>query len=208
MLLSGKIWEDKRATQMIQKIGEVQTMLIVRKALEEDAERATITHEGTRQLLVAAGLFPRHVNVPEWVLSGLASYFETPIQAVYPGVGLPSWTHLVAFKHLQKTQAFTRPAEVLYNTMTDRYFAKARLTTNLAKEHNDNDRLAEQAHADWELARCTAWALVYYLVKSERINGINELIAYGREMNQLPRDLELGEHAAPGLRGQGVQDRR
>jgi hypothetical protein len=170
-------------------------MLILRNAMEEDAERATITHEGTRQLLVASGLFPRHVNVPEWVLSGLASYFETPVQAVYPGVGLPSWTHLVEFKHLQKTDMFGKPAEVLYNTLTDRYFAKARRASERAAEQRDDDQLADRAHESWEVARSTAWAFVYHLASNDRIS---DLLAYGSELNQLPRDLELGEHALQG----------
>jgi hypothetical protein len=197
MLLSGKIWEDRQKAYQLSttKIGEAQTLLIVRKALQEDSERATITHEGTRQLLVASGMFPRHVDVPEWVLAGLASYFETPVQAVFPGVGLPSWTHLVVFKHLQKTEVFAKPPEVLYNTLTDRYFAKARHASELAQEHRDDDGLADKARESWDLARCTAWAFVYHLASNDRIN---DLVAYGRELNQLPRDMELGELALQG----------
>jgi hypothetical protein len=197
MLLSGKIWEDRQKAYQLSttKIGEAQTLLIVRKALQEDAERATITHEGTRQLLVASGMFPRHVDVPEWVLAGLASYFETPVQAVYPGVGLPSWTHLVSFKHLQKTEVFAKPSEVLYNTLTDRYFARARHASELAQEHRDDDGLADKARESWDLARTTAWGFVYHLASNDRIN---ELVAYGRELNQLPRDMELGELALQG----------
>jgi hypothetical protein len=192
-LLSGKVWEEKqKAAALTQKIGEAQTLLIVRKALQEDAERATITHEGTRQLLIASGLFPRHVNVPEWVLAGLASYFETPVQAVYPGVGLPSWTHLVSFKHLQKTEVFSKPPEVLYNTLTDHYFQSAREASEKAHEHRDDDQLADRAREAWDVARCSAWAFVYHLASNDRIN---DLLAYGRELNQLPRDLELSELA-------------
>jgi hypothetical protein len=198
MLLTGKIWDDKKALANAPQplVGVAETFLLLQKAFEEDAERATISNEATRQLLVSSGMFPRHVNVPEWVLSGMASYFDTPTQAVYPGVGLPSWTHLVSFKHLQKDKAgrLSNQPEVLYQVVTDRYFEKARLATEAAKEKLDDEALAEtlaeKARSEWDLARCTAWSFVYYLMSNGKVN---ELVQYGQELNELPRDLELSE---------------
>jgi hypothetical protein len=193
-LLSGKVWEDKKTLPNLPQplIGLAETLLIVQKAFEEDAERATITYEGTRQLLIGSGMFPRHVNVPEWVLSGLASYFDTPTQAVYSGVGLPSWTHLVSFKHLQreKSSPLANSSEVLYQVVTDRYFERARKATEAAQEKPGDEKLADRATDDWELARSTAWSFVYYLMSNGKVS---ELVQYGRELNELPRDLELSE---------------
>jgi len=192
-LLTGKIWDDKqRSHAMSKEISVAETFLIVQKALEEDAERATITYEGTRQLLVASGLFPRHVDVPEWVLTGLASYFETPEMAVYPGVGLPSWSYLISFRHFQnetKAGKLTNPSEVLYNVVTDRYFTQARIAAEKAHELHD-EKLELQARDDADLARCTAWAFVYHLVSNGKVDS---LLKYGKEMNDLPRDLDLSE---------------
>ena len=199
-LMSGKVWEDKQARSKVAPfvIGYMETMLLLQKALEEDAEQSTITYEGTRQILIASGMFPRHVNVPEWVLSGLASYFETSMQAVYPGVGLPSWSHWTSFKHLQKdTKAgpLANSTDVLYNVLTDRYFDQARQASDAAQEKRDDDQLADKARDAWELARCTAWSFVYHLA----INGrINDIVKYGRELNELPRDLDLSEQALQG----------
>jgi hypothetical protein len=195
-LLTGKVWKDhkQKAAQMTGPIALGTSLLIVQKALEEDAERATITYEGTRQLLVASGMFPRHVDVPEWVLTGLASYFETPEMAVYPGVGLPSWSYLVSFRYFQndiKGGKLANSAEVLYNVVTDRYFAKARIASDKAQDLHD-EKLIDQAREEWDLARCTAWALVYHLVSNGKINN---LVRYGKELNDLPRDLDLSEQA-------------
>ncbi len=194
-ILSGKIWDDKqRAAAMGPYIMLGQTMLLVEKALEDDAERATLTHDGTRQLLVGSGLFPRNVNVPEWVLSGLSSYFDTPALAVYPGVGLPSWTELINFKYFQKEKSgkLNNPTDVLYSVLTDRYFQQAQQASELARDQPEDEKLADRARDAWDLARSTAWAFVYYLASTGRVN---DLIQYGKEMNDLPRDLDLGELA-------------
>src|SRR5262249_34656237 len=46
---------------------EIQTIALLQRALDEDAEIASVTHEGTRQLLAATGELPRNVAVPEWL---------------------------------------------------------------------------------------------------------------------------------------------
>ena len=196
-LLSGKVWDDKKLLVHADAIRAAQTMLILQKAFEEDSERQTITYEGTRQLLVASGMFPRHVNVPEWVLSGLASYFETPEQAVYAGIGLPSWTNLISFKHFQKDSTkdkpsrLAKPDEVLYGTVTDRFFDRARAASELAQEKTD-EKLEEKAREEWEFARCTAWGFTYYVINKHDL-GINRFFRYGEELNKLPRDMDLNE---------------
>jgi hypothetical protein len=204
-LLSGKVWDNPKNRQMSNDIIYTQTLLILQKALEDDAERATITHEGTRQLLIASGMFPRHVNVPEWVVAGISSYFETPSPAPYRGVGLPSFTHFTSFKYFFEKTTKLGPkvdavakgdvpskSDVLYNVLTDRYFAQAHRSSELAMEKSLDEKLGDKAAEDWEFARCTAWALVCYLADNGRIN---DLFAYGRELNQLPRDMDLSEQA-------------
>src|SRR5262249_10781012 len=57
---------------------KMQTLALLEKALEDEAELAAVSHEGTRQLAVASGLFSRNVILPEWVSFGFASVFETP----------------------------------------------------------------------------------------------------------------------------------
>src|SRR5438132_799386 len=71
-LVSGKIWDRPGAKQNPANIAILQTLALVQKILEEESERTTITHEGTRQLLAASGVLPRSVQAPDWVQYGLA----------------------------------------------------------------------------------------------------------------------------------------
>src|SRR5207244_1590368 len=51
-----------------------QTMSLMLKALEDEAELAAVSHEGTRQILTASGLLPRNLHAPEWAQAGLGSF--------------------------------------------------------------------------------------------------------------------------------------
>src|SRR5262249_26818052 len=93
---------------------KMQTLALLEKALEDEAELAAVSHEGTRQLAVASGLFSRNVILPEWVSFGFASVFETPKGpfagadgtarvAFWPGYGAPSWAYLWQFKQWANT---------------------------------------------------------------------------------------------------------
>jgi hypothetical protein len=191
-LLSGKIWNDRNAMSKGSAISVLQALVLVQKAADEEGERAAISHEGTRQLLVASNLFPRNVSVPEWVLAGLCGYFETPVTAVYPGVGLPSWSNLISMKYFQKKGKFARPADVLYHVVTDRYFRQAQRSAEEALENKDDEKLQKTAREDAELANSTAWGLAYYLAKNRKLGMI---VRYGEELNKMPRDLDLDERA-------------
>jgi hypothetical protein len=194
-LLTGNVWTRQDIQQDWNKKGQVvylQTLNLLQRILEDESEQATATHEVTRQLLVASGMFPRHVQVPDWVLSGLASYFETPVGAVYRGVGLPSWSNLIALKHYRDEGVFPKPSDVLYSVLTDRYFHTAQHSMHELQANKDSDLLQDKAHEDAEIARCTSWALVYYLAQNKKLGHI---IRYGQELNKLPRDLDLDEKA-------------
>lgn len=53
----------------------------------EDLDLSVVTHEATHQLAANSDLFPRKIRVPKWVHEGLATYFETPKDAVWAGIG-------------------------------------------------------------------------------------------------------------------------
>jgi hypothetical protein len=177
-----EIWDDAAA------ISYMQTLVLVEKILATEAERATISHEATRQLLFATGMLPRNVEVPEWIQYGLASFFETPQGSFYPSVGLPSWTNLIDFKYHRKTH-LGAPKDVLLNLISDRYFLKAQESEKrLDASRYRPEHLVNQAKDDQEIARSTAWALVYYLAKEGKLHA---LLKYSAELDRLPRDLEL-----------------
>jgi len=165
--------------QATQEIAHAHTIGLIKKALEEESEIATTSHEGSRQLLTAVGYLPRSVQIPEWIQFGWGAFFETPkydpitlTGAFWPGTGAPSWTYLVQWKLLEGERQLDDPVEALQNVLTDKYFFEAKQARNpfgMIK------------------ARMYAWALTYYLAQRQ----LDGLIRYGQELAQLPRDLEL-----------------
>jgi hypothetical protein len=155
---------------------KAQTLTLVRKAMEEEGERATVTLEGTRQLIAALGLLPRSVEAPQWIDLGMANCFVTPKGSYWPGTGSPNLTYLVNFKlwdHEKKLEK--NPTEALVSVVTDRYFRQIIESKN-----------KENAQAK---ARTMSWALVYFLAHKKR----DGLLRYYRELAQEPRDLDLDE---------------
>jgi hypothetical protein len=196
--LTGKVWKDGRVSGADLRdpfeIAFVQTLTIVQKAVEEECELATLSRQGTRQLLFASGLLPRHVHTPEWIAEGLASYFETPVGAPYRSVGLPSWSNLVAFKYLRITKKLDRPADALAGVVTDQYYRNSRRLLGQIIDGSDVDgKLSDRLREEMDLANSTAWAFAYYLVERRRQPQL--LLRYCQELSAMPRDLDLDDRA-------------
>jgi hypothetical protein len=156
-----------------------QTLTLLKKAMEDEAERATVTHEGTRQLLEAVGLVPRSIELPRWIDFGMPSFFETPKGSFWPGVGAPSQLYLAKFKRMRKER---NHPEVLRKVVSDWYFHQA--SQDPSKEK------------DWmTTARTMSWALTYFLVNKKQ----EELLRYYQELRNLPRDLEFDEDVLLGV---------
>jgi hypothetical protein len=149
-----------------------QTLALIQKSLEVDAELASTTHEGARQLMAALGLLPRNVNAPEWIQFGIGSFFETPKGAPWGGAGGPNWLYLPQYKDWFSKRELARPWEELKNVVTDRNFRM----TNAGKDE-----------AKVLKARTMAWSLTFFLMQ-KRLDGLME---YYRELSRLPRDMDF-----------------
>jgi len=193
-LLTGKTNEVKGAGNAALYIGAAQASVLLAKTMEEDAERGTITNEAIRQLLIASDMFPRNVQVPDWIVEGLAAFFETSPGSIYPTIGRPSWLHLVSFKHLTKGKQKEAPS-ILFNVVTDRYFRDARKLSAELNENRENDDLRIANAEAWEMARSTAWSFVYYLSQNHKLDM---LFQYGKELDNLPRDMDLSDTVMQG----------
>lgn len=164
------------------EVAYAQTMALVHKCLQEESEIASVTHEGTRQLLTATGVLPRGIALPEWLQFGLPSVFETPkydpftrTGAFYPMFGGPSWTYLVHFKLLEMEKRLEQPPErALLNVLTDAQFRQAL--------HSRNPMTLLHA-------RTMAWSLSYYLTQ----RNLDGLRRYCQELANLPRDLDFDD---------------
>jgi hypothetical protein len=167
----------------------LQTLALVQRAMEDESERATTTHEAVRQLLAATNLLPRNVATAEWVRSGIASFFETPHRSFHPSPGSPSMTNLVAFKYLRKKGKLSdaRAKEAVLATITDEYFHRARTLQARLADNRSDEALRKEAEEAAERARATAWALTYYLMNHK----LEQLHAYLQEVSALPREADF-----------------
>jgi len=159
---------------------EMQTIALLERALQDDAEIAAVTHEGTRQLLAATGQLPRNVAVPEWLQFGWASFFETPKGSPWMTVGTPSSTLLPEFNYLGQYKAAAKANKLekqrhvmLLKVITDAYFHE------FARNPKSEDARLK--------ARTLSWALTYFLA-NKKLDG---LISYQEHLKKLPRDLEF-----------------
>lgn len=166
--------------QASKQLVDASTRAVLLKALEMDAERATVSHEGTRQLVAAAGLLPRNVATPEWVQFGMGSFFEVAKGSPWGGVGVPSPTfndnfnYLFQYRKLIGQDRKLDKAALLHSVITDQLFRQAQA------KGDDPSRLR---------ARTGAWALTFFLAQYK----LDGLLAYYQELNRLPRDLEFDD---------------
>ena len=149
-------------------------MSLAVKALEVDAERATISHLAARQLAWAAGLLPRYVASPEWLQYGLGSFFETPLGSPWASPTLPNSLHLKPCVDILKPDA--NVGDILKQVVTDGFFRESA-----------NAKDADQASATLARARCLSWGLTYFLAQKKP----EMLQRYYAELNKMPRDLSL-----------------
>jgi hypothetical protein len=158
-----------------------QGLALLLRLLEDEADRAGISHNVSRQLLFASGLLPRSVDVPEWVQFGVGSVFETPLGAPWPCPTDVSPLYFPIFKELkqrggpEKNGLEKAPGETLRQVISDGYFRQS------------SQRLDKPAAL--KKARATAWSLMYFLFKSDRDR--EALLKYFKELSRMPRDREL-----------------
>jgi hypothetical protein len=185
-LLSDAIFkavQRRRTKVQPAEVFTLQMLYLVQKAMADEAERATISQEGTRQLLAATGLLPRDVACGEWIRYGLASFFETSRDALYPTAGLADWDNLITFKLLVKSGKLSaaRAPETLLSVITDEAFRRAYADLSGKGAGASSTRGAQEL----EVARAVSWALTYYLMKTRLKNVLN----YLKELRDLPRDV-------------------
>jgi hypothetical protein len=181
-LLKGSL--KRRGNVTVDEVAKAQVYALLFKALTAESELASVTHEGTRQLIAAAGLMPRNVETPQWIDFGMASFFESPVTVgdyygtFWPGVGgvnLPYHTRYKNWADTKNKNLDKDRSKALEAVVTDRYFLDV---SDGKKKETEETR-----------ARVMAWSLTYYLMQ-KKLDG---LLRYYQELSTLPRDLEFDE---------------
>jgi hypothetical protein len=162
---------------------ESQMLALMLKAMEQEAELATVSHDASRQLLFSSGLLTRKVAVPEWILFGMGSFFETPLQAPWPTLGGLSPYYLPRWRELKNKAYEKKRVDTLRKVVTDAYF-------RAVPPDGKSESPERKAHDDaLRNARTAAWSLTYYLAQ-QKLDGLHRYFA---ELNKMPRDIELDE---------------
>jgi hypothetical protein len=154
-----------------------RAVALLLKALEDEWEANSISHQASRRLLFASGLLPHKVHVPEWVQSGMGSFFEAPLQSPWDGIGAPSPYWLPRFKELNKAKKLGKtPYDTLVSVVTDGQF-------------RSKPGVGEKPETHLRKARAAAWALAYYLATNDAMRP--GLQRYFKELGRMPRDVDL-----------------
>ena len=177
-LITGKEYVGYPKATPPASLAGAETLALLMKALEDESERAGVTHDASRQLLFASGLLPRGVAVPEWLQFGMGSFFETPEHSPWPTPAGPNVLYLPVFLQEMGGKKFEGDAlKSLHKIVTDGYFRE--LGPEDARTRSP--RLLQ--------ARAAAWSLTYYLAKK----NLDHLQRYFKLLGDQPRDLELDE---------------
>lgn len=139
------------------------TLRILLEVFRENIDIEVVSHEATHQMAGNTGLFPREVRTPQWVHEGLATFFESPKDGAWSGIGTVNdqrlaWYHLLAGHDRFSTISFVVGDEVFDLAATG------------AAIHS---------------AYGQSWALTHYLMNEDP----EKLFDYYRMLAQLPPDM-------------------
>ncbi len=207
-LFSSKLYEKGPTAPRYVDFCRESTLALVDAALQKEAEIASATHEGTKQIFAETGLLPRNVMAPEWLRFGIAALFEMPKGpfpgggsqlkvALHPGGGGPNWSYMRYFEELKEKGVINqRNADAAFmNTVLDIHYINARkleVAERTGKKTSDEGDSKATRSADlYARARTYSWAIVYFLAKA-RYSEFETLLT---ELAALPRDAELDELA-------------
>ncbi len=130
-----------KAGENVGDVTQMMTIAMIDKFVEEEANFATVSREGTRQLYAASEILAQHVVMPEWVENGVSNLLQKPKGPVYTqegnkqtmtvgvaaGYGSPNFVLIRQFRNLLVKKEINPNAEdLLMNTLMDRYFQAVR----------------------------------------------------------------------------------
>jgi hypothetical protein len=141
-----------------------KSLQLVTRIAQENHDIEVVSHEATHQMAGNTGLLPAEVRVPSWVHEGLATFFESPDDASWSGIGAVNERRLDWFRGLASNQRqYSRVDFVVGDEIFD-----------LAASHGS------LLHAYGQ-----SWALTHYLM-TERFD---EMMKYYDLLAQLPPDM-------------------
>ena len=141
------------------------TLQLLVQIAQENADIEVVSHEATHQLAGNTGLFPRHVRIPSWAHEGLATYFESPGESGWSGIGAVNEQRLEWYQGLEPDRVHSNIDFIV----GDQIFTFAR--THGSKLHGYGQ----------------AWALTHFLLEKH----LPKAVEFYRRLGELPPDVVL-----------------
>jgi hypothetical protein len=147
----------------IRRLADTLELLV--EVTKENYDIEVVSHEATHHMAANTGLLPRHVRIPSWVHEGLATYFESPDEAVWSGVGAVNSERLDWYRAL----AVDRQHSNIDFIVGDQIFTFA--ASNGATLHGYGQ----------------AWALTHFLMETR----FDQFMKFYRRLGEMPPDMVL-----------------
>ncbi len=156
LAIKQKRGEDRRLAETFTLLVEID---------RENSDIEVVSHEATHQLAGNTGLFPRHLLTPQWMHEGLATYFESPGEATWSGIGAVNKRRLDWYKEL----------------------ARDREHSNLTFVIGDNIFKHAASHGSILHGYGQAWSLTHFLLE----NHFDKFMEFYQRVGEMPPDVEL-----------------
>ena len=128
--LNGKLQEVKkraikqRGPGTADLVRLVDTLNLLTMVARENSDIEVVSHEATHHMAAATGLMPNDAQVPLWAAEGLATYFESPKEAAWSGIGAVNeerldWYRALAQDGRHSNVDFIASDRIFMNAKTD-----------------------------------------------------------------------------------------
>ena len=97
------------------------TIQLLTDVARENLDIEVVSHEATHHMAGNTGLMPADAPVPVWAAEGLATYFESPKEAAWSGIGAVNDERLQWYKDLEKDRKHSNIDFIV----SDRIFSRA-----------------------------------------------------------------------------------
>lgn len=151
----------RKISGMAEVIRFADTLSLLIEVKRENLDIEVVSHEATHQLAGNTGLMPADVPIPLWAAEGLATYFESPKQAAWSGIGAVNSERLGWYRELAP---ITKISNIDF-IASDQIFTRS--ANNFTTLH----------------AYGQSWALTHFLMEKH----FDKLVAYYRALGELPK---------------------
>jgi hypothetical protein len=206
-----RVLQDLRATIKRNRVAGGGEIIRFAKTLEllididgENQEIEVVTHEATHQLAANSGLLDRQKFQVRWAHEGLASYFESPKEATWAGIGTVNEQRLGYYRILERDPEHSSIEFVVTDKIFDyagsnfgvqaAYGQAWALTHFLMDEHMPGlmKFYKEMGVDDFETVRDEAWRQKILTTFRQCIGDLDQLeLEWRSYMRRLKTDIEL-----------------